>query len=259
MQQSSSRSGTGRTRWVRAVLAAVVVLLTWLLTGPVVWATVPTLPGDAVDLGDVVPIDATNRTKTLAGGTSATVFELQLPPGATCPGDSLHDQWRVQSFIIPVEDDPADIAYGVNGPEGKNQYALYEVSTSPFTDILTRSNSGAGLPGAISAVPSLSFAVYPPGTLPDASYRMGIACTYFRQTAQYWDTEVSLSSSSGDSSEPLTWRLTNPPQGAALASAASSSTNWVTPVFAAVALCALVVALWWGRQQRRATRLKESK
>jgi hypothetical protein len=254
-------------RWPYAVAAAVVVFVTWLLAGPVTWAapstapsTVPPVVTEAVDLGEVVPIDSAHRTTVLAGGVSATVFELQLPVGATCPGDSLHDQWRVQSFIIPAGDEPGDIVYGVNGPEGTDQYALYEVSTSPYTDILLRGNEVGGRPGEIAAVPPLSFAVFPPGTLPAGRYRMGLACTYFRATAQYWDVEMDVSNDPDDEPGHMTWRLVDPPAGAALpATRVDDSTNWSLPAAITAAVVVLAGALWWRTRRRPTVRLKESK
>ena len=240
-----------------------IVFLTWLVAGPVSWAaapsTVPPVDGQAVDLGDVVPIDPADRATTLAGGVSATVFELQLPADATCPGDSLHDQWRVQSFIIPVDDDPATIPYGVNGPEGTDQYALYEVNTSPYTDILLRANAGVGQPGVITAVPALSFAVFPPGTLPTGRYRMGIACTYFRTTAQYWDVEVDLTATPDDEPGQMIWRLVDPPAGATLPTTDDDSSSWLLPAALGTAVIALAGAFWWRLRRRPTARLKESK
>lgn len=263
-----SRPTASARRWPAAVLAALLVFVTWLLTGPVVRAAGPPTTaaatsagiGPAVDLGEVIPIDPAERTSALAGGVSATQFELQLPADASCPGDSLHDQWRVQSFIIPVAGDPGAIAYGVNGPEGKNQYALYELNTSPYTDILTRANSTAGAPGAVNAVPALSFAVFPPGTLPTGRYRMGIACTFFRETAQYWDTEVDLTATPDDEPGQMIWRLVDPPANATLAGAADEdSTSWMLPAAAGTTVVALAGAFWWRSRRRPTPRPKESK
>ena len=245
-------------RWPGVLVAALVVFLTWLLTGPVAWASPPPLTEPPVDLGSITLVDPDDPSTVLAGGASATVFELRLPDGAACPGDSLHDQWRVQSFIIPADADPAKVVYGPNGPEGVQQFALYEVSTSPFTDILTRSNNAAGQPGVIAGIPSLSFAVFPPATLLDGRYRMGVACTFFRQTAQYWDAEVLVTTTADDSPGGMTWRLADPPAGASLPTTTEKSTNWLTPTLAGAAVVAAGAALWWGRQSRQHTRSKES-
>lgn len=261
-----SRPSASTRRWPAAVLAAVVVFVTWLLTGPVVRAhgpstisTTPPFGAGAVDLGDVVPIDPADRTTALAGGVSATEYELQLPADAACPGDSVHDQWRVQSFIIPVADDPGLIAYGANGPEGTDQYALYELNTSPYTDILTRPNTVAGAPGVINAVPALSFAVFPPGTLPTGRYRMGIACTYFRETAQYWDAEVELTATPDDEPGQMIWRLVDPPTGAIVPTDDEDGSGWLLPAGVATGAVALAGAFWWRLRRRPTPRLKESK
>lgn len=259
MHRPLNSSASRARRWPGVLAAALVLFLTWLLAGPVVRAGAPPLTEPAVDLGSVTPVDAEDTTKMLPGGGSATVFGLQLPQGAACPGDSLNDQWRVQSFIIPVAADPGGVTYGANGPEGVDQYALYEVNTSPFTDILTRPNTTPGAPGVIAGIPALSFAVFPPGTLPDGTYRMGIACTYFRQTAQYWDTEVVVAASADDEPGQMTWRLSDPPPGVSPPEEADTSTNWLTPALAGVAVVAAGAAFWWGRPSRRQTRSKESR
>lgn len=260
-----SDSTSSSRRWPAAVAATMLVFVTWLLTGPVVRAAGPapkaTPPaGPAVDLGDVLPIDPADRTSALAGGASATQFELQLPADAACPGDSVHDQWRVQSFIVPVGDDPGVIPYGANGPEGKDQYALYELNTSPYTDILTRPNTVAGAPGVINAVPTLSFAVFPPGTLPTGRYRMGLACTLFRETSQYWDVEVDVTATPDDEPGQMIWRLVDAPADAILPSVADDdSTGWLLPAAAGTTLAALAGAFWWRSRRRPTSRLKESK
>src|SRR5262245_9642793 len=65
-----------------------------------------------VDAGDVVVVDAIDNSSELTGGGSAVPFTLRLPDGATCPGDSAHDQWRVQSFLIPSTVDMASVKWG---------------------------------------------------------------------------------------------------------------------------------------------------
>ncbi len=210
--------------------------------------------GSPVAAGSVVVVDVDGRA--LAQGHSATEFSLQLPTGAACPGDSATDQWRVQSFIIPVDEDPGTIRYGVVGPESKGQFALYDVRTRPFVNVLTQSNAGAGQPGLISALPVLSFAVFPPGTLAPGVYRVGLACTYFRQTARYWDTEMVLTSSPNDKPGQLLWRLPNVAQSSTTSS--SGGVDWMIPglVVALIALT-LMLIIWSVRTRRTPTLSKE--
>ncbi|MDO8362476.1 MAG: hypothetical protein Q7V88_06230 [Actinomycetota bacterium] len=233
----------------RSAAAAVALLLASGLAGSVAWA----VAGDPIDLGEVQPVGVNDRV-AIVRGRSATEFSLALPADAACPGDSLHDQWRVQSFIIPAADDPGTIKYGANGPEGLHQYALYELNTSPFTDMLTRANDQAGEPGVISDIPALSFAVFPPGTLPDGDYRIGIACTYFRETATYWDTVIVLTANPDDAPAQLTWRLADAP---AIAPASDDSSGWIAPAVITAVLVVLGGLVWKVRARRRTTTSKE--
>jgi hypothetical protein len=222
--------------------ASVVAAGAFLLTPPI--APV----GPPVDEGAVVVVDPTGQP--LGGGGSATEFSLRLPDGAACPGDSASGNWLVQSFLIPVADDPGTIKYGVIGPEG-TQFPLYAFDTRPFAHQITHVSDTAGAPGIIAAVPALSFAVFPPGYIPAGEYRIGIACTYFRQTARYWDTELTIVDAPDDVPSQFVWRVPNAPSDAPIASTSSNSgsnTNlWV--IVGAIGLGA--TAAGWLIVQRR--------
>lgn len=227
-----------RARPFAACSATTIVLLMTLLAGSTASATV----GSPVNAGRVVVTDASVSSRELTQGRSATQFTLRLPPGAGCPGDSANDQWRVQSFIVPSTDDPGALRYAEVAPAGDGRYALYDVFTAPFVHILTDANSGPGRPGVISPLPALSFAVFPPGTLPAGRYRIGIACTLFRETAKYWDTEIVITQSPGDEPGQLTWRLAAVP--AVIASSDQGSNQWLLPSVGVLGAAALGLLLW---------------
>jgi hypothetical protein len=210
-------------------------------------AATPTIQGPPVDGGTVTVVSASNAERPLSEGTSSTIFTLRLPEGATCPGDSEHDQWRIQSFIIPVGDDPGGLTYDDIGPEGPGLFALYAVDENPYVHVLLESNAAAGSPGRIAAVEPLSFAVFPPGTLPAGDYRIGLACTYFRHTALYWDTEFTLVADPEDQPGQLTWSV----PGAPSASTSSGGSSWAGPVFGGLAVLVLLGggAIWWQRNR----------
>ena len=241
-----ARASFMHMHWRRALVVTAVA--SGLLGMPTAWAAGGVLP---IDSGTVEPVDTGDQSKEILEGRSATEFFLRLPEGAACPGDSLHDQWRVQSFIVPAVDDPGSIDYGVVGPTGEGQYALYDVDTRPFTDVLTRQNLRAGEPGVISEVPALSFAVFPPGTLPSGRYRIGIACTFFRSTADYWDTEIVVTTSPDDEPGQLVWRLADAP--AYSAPADDTQNNWLFPVVGGLGAAVAVALGWafWRRSIRR--------
>ena len=246
-----TRSPSVRTRYrfKRALMATTIVAFTWSLTEPAAGAAV----GKPVDSGEVVVVDVQGRS--LTHGRSATEFTLHLPQDAACPGDSAIDQWRVQSFIVPATEDPGTLKYGVIGPEGNAQFALYELNTRPFVNILTRPNVGPGEPGMISLIPTLGFAVFPPGTLPDGRYRIGIACTYFRETAKFWDTEIVITASPNDNPGHLLWRLENVPEN--VGQSDKGSGQWVILAAGGFGAAALGWFIWRLWAQRITTLSKE--
>ena len=142
--------------------------------------------------GDVVVIDGRNGSELLSSGGGATPFSLRLPPGASCPGDSANDNYRVQTFVVPAADDPAALTYESQKPAGDGRWALYDVNTTPYVQVLTEVASAPGQPGRITPLSQLRFAVFPPGTFPDGRYRIGVACTQWSDTVQYWDTEIDV-------------------------------------------------------------------
>ena len=226
-----------RRRWP-AVLLAAFAFVTWLLTGPVVWATA-VVP---VDAGDITLADAGDPSRSVDRGDGNTAFLVRLPQGASCPGDSFHDQWRVQSFMVPAGADIGALAYGVIGPEGTDQYALFgaDFAASSFANMLTPANAVAGQPGRIEAAEAFSFAVVAGESLPTGSYRIGIACTYFRATDSYWDAEIIVSESVAADPDQFRWRLAGAPE-----QAPEPADDGVSVWLGLVALVVVAAALWF--------------
>jgi hypothetical protein len=158
-------------------------------------------------LGDVTIVN--EKREELTEGSGSTAFGLLLPAGASCPGDSRNDQWRVQTFIVPAEIDPGSLEFNSIGPEGEGLYALYGLDTNPIVEVLTAPNGASGLPGLIIGLRAASFEVFPPGTLPDGNYRVGAACTYFDDTASYWDTELVIERDPEDQPAEIAWRTSD--------------------------------------------------
>ncbi|MFZ4719280.1 MAG: hypothetical protein ACOYMR_07630 [Ilumatobacteraceae bacterium] len=215
--------------------------------------TVPPRPDtskiEATRGGDLTLVDANRRGVVLENGGSATEFSFDLPKGSVCPGDSMNDSWRVQTFIIPKADEPSSIEYSANGPTGKGQYAAYDAFTQSVVDLLTVPNDTAGLPGRIEMFPPLSFKVFPKGELADGDYRIGTACTWFGATGPYWDTVITIKSNEKDEPAGFTWRLPDAPE--ATLSGTSSPTKFpITAVFIAVAAVALLFVVVLNRRER---------
>lgn len=163
---------------------------------------------EVVDAGSVVVVDGIDRTVELSGGGSGIVFSLRTPEGATCPGDSATDQWRVSSFVIPGDDDPAELSIGPISPDAEGQWALYAVNTRPYINAaLQQKIDGASGPARILEHPDLSFAVFPPGTLPGGEYTIGIACSLLGDVFKFWDTRIVITDDPEDEPGQMTWRV----------------------------------------------------
>lgn len=230
-----------RRRLLSLSAAAAMVAVVYVLGGPTVWAA-----DTPVDSGSVTVVDPVVRTKEITNARSATEFSLQLPPGEACPGDSMHDQWRWQTFIIPIADDPGAIEYQVQGPVGPGQWPLFNTKTHPLVDEILQANAAANLPGNVPAIDALSFAVFPPGTLPAGHYRIGVACTLSRVTAKYWSTEIVITDAPNDKPAKFSWRLSTAPEAAPESS--SNSSVWLIVAAGAV----VVAVLGWVFARRSA-------
>lgn len=158
------------------------------------------------DAGDAAIVAGPQTTRTLGGGGSATEFSLRLPQGASCPGDSANDGFRVQSFIVPAADDPGALRYRSIGPVGPGRYALYDVFTNPYVQAQTAQADAPGGPGRIVNLPSFSFEAFPPGELGEGPYRVGIACTLLNETLRYWDASLVLERTADDKPAGLRWK-----------------------------------------------------
>lgn len=205
---------------------------------------------EPVDLGSVTIVSETREA--LTDGKGSTVFGLLLPSGASCPGDSRNDQWRVQTFIVPAAIDPGTLSYNSVGPEGEGMYALYGLDTNPITAVLTGPNGAPGLPGLIIGLRAASFEIFPPGTLADGTYRVGAACTFFGETASFWDTEFQISRDTEDKPAEIRWEVTTAPVGAIPELANDPGTN--SGSFAAVVagvLAIVAIAVFVVRRSRR--------
>ena len=114
-------------RTVRRLVALVAVMATLVLQ--MQFAARPASAA-ASRSGDAEAVQANNRLRPFTEGTHESAFSLRLPRGATCPGDSMNDDWRVQSFVVPSTDDPGALRYMVTGPEGPENDARVAIYTS---------------------------------------------------------------------------------------------------------------------------------
>jgi hypothetical protein len=164
-------------------------------------------PAVANDAGKVEVVD--QRGHALGDGGSTTPFELRLPVGAACPGDSEHDQYRIMGFMVPADVDPAKVRYQL-GPVGERSYSLYQVDSTQFSNALTERADRSGGEGAILDLPTFSFGVFNDvDRIEPGRYRMGIACAHLFETKRYWSTEIVLASDLKDRPAGIHWNLPN--------------------------------------------------
>ncbi len=226
---------SGRLR--RRLVAAAIGVTVACFAGSGVHATVE----QPVDAGEVQMIDANDPSNVLIEGDSNTEFVFRLPDGASCPGDSANDDWRVQSFITPATDDPGTLTYGVIWPDGEGRFAVYGVDTRPYTHAMTGQNDVAGQPGLILTPPPMTFGVFPAGTLPESRYRIGLACTYFRETARYWDIELILTEDPEVQPGEFSWRVAGVPQQADAGASSDAALRWILTALGAGAVVAVLL------------------
>lgn len=148
------------------------------------------------DAGSVVIVDPLNVERAYQRGDSTSAFTLRLPDGATCPGDSANDGWRVQSFIVPAGTDLAALEFSANRPnhgEPASSRSLREINGGIFTQRMTEPNQALGEPGRILALPPLTFAYFDTGTFPPGLYEIGVACTTPDwKVRRFWHAEIEF-------------------------------------------------------------------
>lgn len=189
---------------IRRVLAAVTALLIWSGSSAPAHAR-------AEDAGQAVIVRAGAPSQELERGGSADEFALRLPDDASCPGDSANDGYRIQTFIIPADEDPGTLTYESIKPAGEGRWGLYQPDSRPFVQGLTEMNQGPGEPGRIGGLPVFTFAIYPPRLFEDGAYRIGVACTLYNETERFWHTTIALTNDRTDEPAQVRWRAASAP------------------------------------------------
>jgi hypothetical protein len=173
----------------------------------------------------VMKVDDPGTTKQ--SGSVEDRFLLKPPVRAACPGDSLNDDYRIQSFIVPAGDDPGALQYESVKPVGDGRWALYNQWGSRWVQKMTSPNSGTGSPGLIDESPVLTLAYFKPDQLPAGTYRVGLACTFENATTRYWDARIEFTP--GDAATPGSWIVLDQSPYSA-----PSGSNWLMPLFIAL-------------------------
>jgi hypothetical protein len=169
---------------------------------------VVTASNEAVDAGTLGVADPADRNAPRQVYGADDVFAIILPDDAACPGDSYHDNWRVQSFVVPAADRVADLLFSGVGPEGVEgdaRWPLRQVNSFTYVDELTLANEAPGQPGVIDQLPPFATLSFLPDELPPGDYRLGVACTLERSVGRYWD--IALTTTLDETGSGLTWEF----------------------------------------------------
>ncbi len=196
------------TRWsgvlaptvARARLGAVVLLAAgaWSLY---LAAAAPT-PASAATLAATATITDPSLGP-LASGGSATPFSVLLPANAACSGDTATDGYHVYSYLVEKGTDITGITFTTHPSTGfglVNNVGVY------YGPVNTAINTGeiVSIPTNFAWAPLLSDGATLSGLLYSGStgvWEAGLACAKSSGVlSDYWNTEVTFTASSSDSS-----------------------------------------------------------
>ncbi len=232
----------------RAAVAIGMLFLSLLSFAGRASAQTETNPADA---GDAVVVDPVNVNRQLTDGDSTSAFTFRLPEGASCPGDSANDDWRVQSFLVPADTDIGSLRYRASRPDGERYRSLRYLDGDIFAMELTNPNPGPGRPGEIVALPPMTLAWFPTGSVEPGTYQMGIACTEPSwEVERYWDVTVELESAPEVEPGGLRWRVVEPSGSSSFDDAAGNGGRSVLYVAVLAAVGAAFVVLIRRRGRR---------
>jgi hypothetical protein len=217
-----------------------------------------------VDEGEVPLVLPTDVATTLDGGGSSTDFTLRLPDGASCPGDSANDNWRVNSFMIPASVDPGSLTYDAAGPVGDGLLPLYGVDTNGYAAMFTEPNEAPGQPGRIQRIPGFTFSVFAPEApkfIPPGTYTIGLACSLFGETKLYWHNAIQIEADPADQPAGIRWTVADAASAAGAAGGSTpdnGSSRWVIGLPILLGVAAVGAGLLVYRRRRSAPALKGS-
>ncbi len=156
----------------------------------------------------------TNGGRSVHEGDSSTRFLPDLPEGAECPGDSKDGQYRVYTYMVPEDVDPATVPFAGAGPEPQAygdreafRMPLFDEYQAAITARMTMDAAEKGGPGKIMELPLADLRVYEPGYIPDGTYNVGIACTWFDQVTTYWNTRITVTADPADEPAGIRWAV----------------------------------------------------
>jgi len=180
----------------------------------------------------------------LNSGGSATLFALQLPPGAACAGDSAHKGYLLYSYVLSSTVNPATLTYKDGYPA--TGVDLIDQYGDPWVTKFTAVDTGAVSVGSI-----FKWSLYGHDTAaikPGNSYNIGISCSQNFKTASYWNVGMRFLPSATDPAG-FTWAVVAPVRGGHPSS--SAGLDVVIGVLAGIAVVAAGAAVLLRRGRDR--------
>ena len=167
-----------------------------------VWVPVASAAGTLAGPAQVVLPDGVTP---LSNGGSQTNFQLRLPGGAHCSGDTASQGFSVYSFIVPSSVDPGTLTFSGDGPS--QGFPLIDSSGSPYTAATTAPTTGQIFP---SGPPTFNYAPFDISTLPAGTYKIGIECANSAGVADLYFLRTITISASATDPQGFTWAVVPP-------------------------------------------------
>jgi hypothetical protein len=169
-----------RTNFKRVALS--IAALTAASTGLVLSSTTATAAGTLAGPATLSP---------LSGGLT-TNYTLNPPPNSFCAGDSAAGGYSVRTFM--TDQDPTTLSWSGAGPATASGFTqpLFTATGSPITAVNTAPAAPGAVTGRILSLGNLRFEALGPGTIPNGSYTLGIACVVANETDTFYSTQVTF-------------------------------------------------------------------
>ena len=166
-----------------------VAALAVLAAGLPIAGTASALPTGTAAAGAAIISPATVKT-------SGTTFQLDVPAGASCPGDAVAG-YRWYTYIMPIGSDPADHTFApITGlPTGTGTGFKSALRNTGGALVIAQNtiSIGTGLLLLPSGGTSLSFQAM---AVPPGAYNVGIACTLnvagTIENTRFWNTTTTV-------------------------------------------------------------------
>ena len=198
MRHAHSTPKTRTTATVRGMTVAAVALIA---AGSMILAFEHTAAAATPTYSGAATIaDGSSDATELSGG-SASLFTFNLPAQAACPGDTTTGGYLVDTYLVPEATIVSSLSFSGGFPSVG--YALYDSSNNKAW---AAENTATGTGQIISIPNSFEFGAQVGHSKPTLTnllansgvWEAGIACELNGALTDYWNTEVTFTTSSSD-------------------------------------------------------------